>query len=97
MARIATKPDKIKFLDVLAFGNQEFRIEEVFIAQHSSLANKTLFELELTKTIRVMIIAIRRGEQTIFSPAGDTTIYPEDSIMVLGSRAGLEAIAEMAQ
>ncbi|HOO33606.1 MAG TPA: potassium channel protein [Thermotogota bacterium] len=97
MARIATKPDQIKFLDVLAFGNQEFRIEEIFVSEHSSLANKTLFELELTKKIRVMIIAIRRGEQTIFSPAGDTTIFPEDSIMVLGSRAGLDAIAQMAQ
>jgi voltage-gated potassium channel len=96
MARIATKPDQIKFLDVLAFGNQEFRIEEVYISQHSALANKTLFELKLTKTIKVMVIAIRRGDQTIFSPTGDMTIYPEDSIMVLGSRAGLDAISQMA-
>lgn len=97
MARIATKPDKIRFLDVLAFGNQEFRIEEIFIAGDSPLANKTLMELGLSKTMRVIIIAIRRGGNTIFGPIGETKILPEDYIMVLGSRDGLNKIAEMAK
>ena len=97
MARIATKPDKIKFLDVLAFGNQEFRIEEIHIAEDSPLANKTLMELGLTKTMRVIIIAIRRQDHTIFGPIGETKIIPEDYIMVLGSREGLNKIAEMAK
>ena len=97
MARIATKPDKIRFLDVLAFGNQEFRIEEIYISGDSPLANKTLMELGLSKTMRVIIIAIRRESNTIFGPIGETKILPEDYIMVLGSRDGLNKIAEMAK
>ncbi len=97
MARIATKPDKIKFLDVLAFGNQEFRIEEIYISESSPLANKTLMELSLSKIMHVIIIAIRRQDNTIFGPTGRTKIIPEDYIMVLGSREGLDSIAKMAR
>jgi len=94
MARIATKPDKVNFLDVMAFGNQEFRIEEVKVSEKSPVVNKTLMELGLSKTMRVMIIAIRRGDDTIFGPTGETRILPNDSLMVLGSRKGLSNITD---
>ena len=54
-------------------------------------------ELSLSKTMHVIIIAIRRNENTIFGPTGQTKILPEDYIMVLGSREGLDGVSEMAK
>ncbi|AIY87272.1 MULTISPECIES: TrkA family potassium uptake protein [unclassified Thermotoga] len=92
LAQMALNPTTISFLDILSFGEESFRIEEVVIPPESPVANKTLGEINLAKRAGTIVIAIRRGGEVIFNPTGDTKILPEDRLMVVGKSDHFEKL-----
>ncbi|QTA37518.1 potassium channel protein [Thermosipho ferrireducens] len=94
MARLTTRPETVNFLDIVAFGNESYRIEEVLIPSNSPYVNKTLAELELARKYNVMVVAIQRSEDILFAPTGKTTIHPDDKLMVLGKKENVESFRE---
>ncbi|HPE69677.1 MAG TPA: potassium channel protein [Thermotogota bacterium] len=96
MARVATKPETVNFLDIVSFGNLEYRIEEIELLPGSKVSGKTLAGLNLPAEIGLMIIAIRRETDLIFSPTGDTRLEVGDKLMVLGTRAAILKLNDLA-
>ncbi|PLV59808.1 TrkA family potassium uptake protein [Thermotoga sp. KOL6] len=92
LAQMALNPKTISFLDILSFGEESFRIEEVLIPNNSPVANKTLGEINLGKRVGAIVIAIRRGNDVIFNPTGDTKILEGDRLMVVGKNEHFEKI-----
>nr|WP_236681703.1 potassium channel protein [Thermotoga sp. RQ7] len=92
LAQMALNPTTISFLDILSFGEESFRIEEVMIPPESPIAGKTLGEINLSKRAGTIVIAIRRGGEVIFNPTGETRILPEDRLMVVGKSDHFEKL-----
>ncbi|MCD6550630.1 TrkA family potassium uptake protein [Thermotoga sp.] len=92
LAQMALNPTTISFLDILSFGEESFRIEEVMIPPESPIAGKTLGEINLSKRTGTIVIAIRRGGEVIFNPTGDTKVFPEDRLMVVGKSDHFEKL-----
>jgi len=57
-----------------------FRVDE-----KSTLIGKTLSQLDLRKEYGVTLLAIKRDLQTISNPAGDTKLYANDLLVLLGA------------
>lgn len=97
MARLTTRPDSVNFLDLFAFGNESYRIEEVKIPPKSSIISKKLSELQLSKKFRIMVVAALRKGENIFGPDGDFEILEDDSLMILGRKEDIEKFKEFAK
>ncbi|WP_126992524.1 potassium channel family protein [Thermosipho globiformans] len=97
MARLTTRPDSVNFLDLFAFGNESYRIEEVKIPSKSSIIGKKLSELQLSKKFKIMVVAALRKGENIFGPDGDFEILEDDSLMIMGKKEDIEKFKEFAK
>ncbi|MEW6357933.1 MAG: cation:proton antiporter [Planctomycetota bacterium] len=61
------------------------------IGEGSAAAGKTLAQLQLRKAHGVTLLAIRRGDQVLSNPAGDTQLSGGDVVIVLGPPAKISA------
>lgn len=70
-------------------------IEEIPIADNYSIFEmkppyrlhfKSLKELDLRRKYDITVLAIKRGEKFIVNPSAEEKIYPDDILVVLGSR-----------
>ena len=64
------------------FPHADVRIFEV--SGRSPVAGKTLAQTDLRKKYGLTVLAVRRGNQTISNPDGDTLIAVHDSLVTLG-------------
>lgn len=97
MARLTTRPHAINFLDIVAFGKQSYRIEEIEINKESTINNKTIAELNLAKNFKIMVLGINRNEEMIFAPTGETLLKSGDKLIVLGLQEDIEKFREFAK
>ncbi len=95
MARMATNPGLISFLDVVTFsGKDSLRLEEFVATSDSILANKTLSDLKLPQKYNVIVISMRKKGSYIFNPKGDTLVEPGDRLIILGKPEDLKVLQE---
>ena len=70
---------------------READLETITVAPLSSAAGKLIRELELRTRTGASIVGIQRRELQIINPGPDEEIQPGDQVLLLGTRAQLEA------
>jgi len=97
MANSILRPAVVDLLEVARprYG-EEVDLEEVRIAVGSALAGQTVRALEQRAT-RLRIVGLKRGEARIeLVPDEHTVVHSGDLLVVIGERASLAAIAQLA-
>ena len=64
------------------------------VATDSPYVDRTLMEIDLESRTGVRIIALRRGEEWLFSPGPDTTIRVDDVAIMRGPGDGIATVKE---
>ncbi|MDY6904021.1 MAG: potassium channel protein [Thermodesulfobacteriota bacterium] len=91
MARRVLRPTVTNFLDLaLAQTNKDIQMEEVPVSPQSDICGKSLQESHIRQDFNLIIIAIRKPDNTmIFNPSSETTIHADDTIVVVGDHENL--------
>jgi CPA2 family monovalent cation:H+ antiporter-2 len=66
-------------------------IREFQIPPNSGLCGQTILDLDLRHTSGVTIIALARNDFRVFDPAPTTSLFPKDTLVVLGEEDQLQA------
>lgn len=64
------------------------------LPQNTTLAGKTLGQLDLQRTMGVMVSAIVRQCKRINIPRADTVLFPGDRLQIIGNDASIKAITD---
>ena len=64
------------------------------IPMNSTLAGKTLSQLDLAHKTGVMVAAIVRSGRRIHIPGGNTMLFPGDKMQIIGSDANIKAFSQ---
>lgn len=80
-----------------AFDSALERVERARLSPRSILVGKTLDELQLPARIGVDVIAIRRWKRWIANPSEERRLKAEDTLIVRGSREGIDDLKKLAQ
>ena len=71
-------------------------IVRVRIEESSDLANNTLGDLLLVNRTGMRVISIRRGSSWIYGPDKNTTILPDDTLILKGTDEGADLLEKLA-
>ncbi len=85
----ASSPEDIKSLI------PDFDIRALRVGKNSVVVDKLISEIEFRKKHGITIIAIRRDEETLLNPDGDSQINSEDVLFVLGEQDRINEIKKM--
>ncbi len=102
MASLLLRPQVMSLLDVMTRGGGvTLGIEEVPVAPDSVLAGRTLAELEIPARTGALVVAIRRGDPRegrgfLFNPSSATNVGADDTLIVMGESAQVEALRGVA-
>lgn len=101
MARMLTRPNVQTFIDTalssLDQGGLDLQIEEIRVADGSSLLGASLAESDIRKRLGIIVLAIRRKNGTLdFNPGADHTISPGDFLIAMGDSAKLKELESLA-
>ncbi len=92
MAQLVTKPVVIEFLDLLSgVSGEDYRMEEVHFSQlKKEYRDKTLKELSIKQNTGATVIGVKDNIKGLIpSPASDTFIGEDDTLIVLGHQDNL--------
>ena len=95
MASFALQPHVAEFLDVVMHDESlEFRMEQVVVADGSSVSGLTLQDADLAETTGALLLAIRSAPTAPFlaNPAPDTLLAPQSILIAVGTPAQLDAL-----
>lgn len=67
------------------------------VNQCSSIAGKTLVELNLRRDFGISVVMIRRNQNEILNPSPDELINHEDTLVIIGKREELEHFSSFAE
>jgi voltage-gated potassium channel len=97
MANFALDPAVADFVDDLQdLSNTEVRIDDVIISGNSPVANHTIAERLSNRTYGVTVLAINKQDgEAIINPTGDVLIEPGDRLILLGTKAKLDAMLQL--
>lgn len=85
LALAATKPAAVDFISsILERRNTDYRLEELFIAEGSSLAGRPIRESRLKEDFGAQVLAIMRNNTTIANPEAAEVLQPGDIIVIFG-------------
>jgi uncharacterized protein with PhoU and TrkA domain len=70
-------------------------VTKLQIAPGSEVVRKSLGELKLETETGVHIMAVKRGEQWIYSPGAKTVLCAGDMLIARGTMSGEELLIEM--
>lgn len=87
IARLIRFPAALK-LDAFAKGQVD--MVEIYISEGHPLAGRQLYTLSSLFGVRVLVCAIRRGDE-VFIPSGDFTVMVGDSVSITASHTDLSA------
>jgi voltage-gated potassium channel len=97
MAHTILRPTVTTFMDIAMREGVEYSMEEVAVAETSSLVGHLLKDSGLRQKLDLIIVAIKRAEgEMIFNPSPDAQIQGGDTLIVLGMRKSLDALEVMA-
>ena len=70
---------------------QDLSLETLSVADHSPAAGKTLIELDLVRAWGVQVAGIQRGSIRILTPSGTDKLEANDTLLILGGTAQINA------
>ncbi len=98
LAMTAIKPTATDFIDQSLLGSSvELELAEIVIDPSSELAGKTLAGAEVRKRFGIIVVALKRGDKSIFNPDAQERIEGEDVLVVLGPIAAIERVEKAVQ
>jgi voltage-gated potassium channel len=94
IAQTALRPAVVDFVALATSSdNLELAMEQITIAAHSALANRSIVEANLRQRYGVIVIGIQREDSRMeFNPEPDTPIRPGDRLVVLGRPESLKRL-----
>jgi voltage-gated potassium channel len=94
MAQTALRPAVVDFFEIATSAdNLELAIEEITIANTSSLADQSILDASLRQQYGVIVVGIQRQDGRMeFNPAPETVIRPGDKLVVLGRPESLKRL-----
>lgn len=98
MAQAILRPSVVDFIEIATAGhNLELQLEEIRIAPASSLCGKTLISSGIRKDWGIIIVGIKKADgQMIFNPASETSIAPNDILILLGEPSSIQKLEKVA-
>ncbi|WP_051276066.1 potassium channel family protein [Desulfovirgula thermocuniculi] len=85
LALAATKPVAVDFVSsILERRNTDYKLEELFIAEGSPLAGRSIRDSRLKEDFGAQVLAIMRDSTTIVNPEATEVLQPGDIIIVFG-------------
>jgi CPA2 family monovalent cation:H+ antiporter-2 len=81
----------------LGFHLPDVEVSTIRVGGGSSIAGRSLSEIELRNRYRVTLVAIRRGLQVLANPDGRTRVLPNDILILFGSPGDIAHFSEAAQ
>ena len=98
LAITALKPTVTDFIDASLSGSSiELELAEVVVHPSSDLAGKTLAGAEVRQRFGIIVVALKRGEESTFNPGPDERIEAGDVLVALGPIQALEQIEQATQ
>ncbi len=70
-------------------------LREYKVAPHTRAAGSRIGELDLRQRTGAFVMAQQRGGVTVFAPGRDAPVFPEDELMLLGTREQLDAASKL--
>jgi len=98
MALAALRPNVIDFLaDVGGVpGSESYQIEELRVEEGAAVCGRSLRELNLSRTLGVIVIGLRRaGRPMIYNPSADTQLTGNDIMIAIAPSSRLGELAGM--
>ena len=92
IAEMITHPSMVEFMELVA-GRQMIDVEvaELAITDQSTIAGKTVVDVEARPKHRVLVVAIKHpGGQLVFNPDDDESLAPGDVLVVMGRVPDIE-------
>jgi voltage-gated potassium channel len=97
MAQLIVRPTVMDFLDMAMRATElGLCLEELVVREQTAFAGQSLIESKLRQEYNVIVVAIKRAEQTddamLFNPGPDTRIKVGDIMIVIGNRDHITAL-----
>ena len=70
-------------------------VKRITIGENSPLHGKSIEESELRKRYGITVLAIKRGEDTLYNIDSQTKLYSGDNLGIVGTKEGLKAVEEI--
>lgn len=97
MAKVATNPSVVSFLDILTSGgDREMQLNAVVIEEKSAAVQKSLEEMQIPKNTGLIVIAVKKKDTGtyIYNPSSKTVLNAGDEILVLGTSGNIKKLKE---
>jgi voltage-gated potassium channel len=96
IAKNAIEPYVADFLEMINL-MEDIEIMPVLVSAKSKLSNKSIKKAKIRRNTGTQIIAIRRGDETIYSPSEEEIIRPDDYIIAIGNAEQIKSLYIIAE
>ena len=98
LAQALLRPHVVQFLDFTTQDiGMDVSIEQVRVSETSDVVSKTIKEMQLSRDLGVIVMAIRTGDgKMLFNPPADTAVRGGDYLIVMGQMQNLRALENLA-
>jgi len=99
IAHTILKPAVVDFIEFATqSGNIDLDMEEVAVGQGAEIADKTLAESGIGRTLGIVVVAIKLASGKLrINPTHDTVIMQGDTLIVIGEEEKLKVLEGMAK
>jgi monovalent cation:H+ antiporter-2, CPA2 family len=73
----------------------DIEIETFRIMEGSQIAGKTLAEVGFRRKFGVTVLAVQRGKETITNPSGETSLFVQDIMILMGKRESIAGASSL--
>ncbi len=96
LAQSLLRPHVVQFLDFTTDIGIDVSIEQVRVWPSSEVASKTIREMQLSRDLGVIVMAIRKSDgRMLFNPPADTAIEAGDYLIAMGQQENLRALENL--
>jgi voltage-gated potassium channel len=98
LAFTALKPTVMDFIEASLPGTSvELELAEIVVHPNSDIAGKTLAGAEVRQRFGIIVVALKRGDESTFNPGPNEQIEAGDVLVALGPIQALEQIERASQ
>ncbi len=97
LAQSLLRPHVVQFLDFTTQSiGMDVSIEQVRVSETSEVVSKTIKEMQLSRDLGVIVMAIRKNDgKMLFNPPADTAVHGGDYLIVMGQMQKLRALENL--
>jgi voltage-gated potassium channel len=94
LAQSLLRPHVVQFLDFTTSDvGEDISLEQVRVAETSQMVSKSIKEMQLSKEVGVIVMAIRRESgEMLFNPPAETAVQGGDYLIVMGRPGNLRSL-----